>query len=121
MSDQLCERYRQLYGREFLFTNRCVAYEIEYHVDGFMYARGFRGYRRNITTLLFSRKDLIAHCRTIDISADDVNSWRQKTMFGYRAGVREIYRNTDKDPFDRRSAAERLRDSARKLLLRERV
>ncbi|MBQ6117572.1 MAG: hypothetical protein IJL08_09685 [Oscillospiraceae bacterium] len=121
MSDQLCERYRQLYGREFLFSNNCVAYEIEYHVDGFMYAQGFKGYRRNVTTLLFSRKKLIAHCRVIDISTDDVNSWKQKTMFSYRPGVRQIYRNTDKDPFDRRSAAERFRDSLRKLLRRERV
>ena len=101
MSDGLCERYKQMFGKEFLFTNRCVAYELEYHIDGYMYAKGFKGYHRNITTLLFSREKLIAHCREINISTNDVKSWKQRTMFRYKSGVRKEYQKTESDPFNR--------------------
>ncbi len=101
MADGLSEVYRERYGRPYLFTENCMAYEIEYHADAFFWARGYRGYRRNITSFLFSREKLISHCRVIDISTDDTASRRQRLMFRYRRGVRPEYRNTPMDPFDR--------------------
>ena len=99
MADRLCELYLDRYGEEFLFSNDCVAYEIEYHTDAYMTMMGYTGYVRNVTTFLFSRESLIEHCRVIDISVKDVDNFRQRTMFGYRRGIRDCYRGTERDPF----------------------
>lgn len=95
----LCGRYAERFGEEFLFSEACVCYEIEYHTDAYMCATGHRGYHRNVTSFLFSRESLKRHCRQIDISTDDVHDWKQRTQFGYKKGIRAKYRNTDKDPF----------------------
>ena len=101
MADRLSDTYTEAYGRPFLFTEKCIAYEIEYHADAYFWANGYRGYRRNVTSWLFGRDELISHCRMIDISTEDTASHRQRLMFGYRRGVRPEYRNTPADPFDR--------------------
>ena len=99
MGTYLCEEYRGMYGREFLLGDRCVAYEIEYHVDAYMWAQGYPGYRRNITTFAFSREELVKHCRVVNISTDDVENLRQRTMFRYKKGIRDCYKGTADDPF----------------------
>ncbi|MBR5094901.1 MAG: hypothetical protein IK095_07390 [Oscillospiraceae bacterium] len=99
MARYLCERSRELYGREFLFSDRCVANEIAYHMNAYLCVRRYPGYRRHLTTYIFAKGYLIEHCKEIDISTDDVKSWRQRTMFGYRRGIREIYKGTADDPF----------------------
>ena len=101
MAEKLSDMYREAYGRPYLFSDRCMAYEIEYHADAFFWASGYRGYRRNVTSWLFGRDELISHCRVIDISTEDTASRRQRLMFRYRSGVRSEYRNTPSDPFDR--------------------
>ena len=101
MADRLAEEYEKHFGRHYLFTEKCMAYEIEYHADAYFWAAGYKGYRRNVTSLLFDRNELISHCRVIDISTDDVVIRRQRLMFRYRKGVRPEYRNTPLDPFDR--------------------
>ena len=106
MAGELCREYQERYGREFLFSVPCVAFEIRYHLAAYMWAMGYPGYRRNITTWLFRREKLIEHCREIDISTADIASVKQRLMFGYRRGVRPLYRNTPADPF-RRSGAKR--------------
>jgi len=108
MAVRLCERYHAVYGREFLFSERCVAYELKYHLDAYLWARGYRGYYRNITTWLFSRKKLILHCKETDISTRDIDNKKQRIMFGYKKGVREACKNTPRDPFDRRSLFRRV-------------
>ena len=100
-AESLSGKYREAYGKPYLFSDRCMAYEIEYHADAYFWAKGFHGYRRNVTSWLFGKEELISHCRTIDISTDDTESLRQRLMFGYRRGVRPEYRNTPADPFDR--------------------
>ena len=99
MAARLCGLYAVRFGEEYLYSDACVAYEIEYHTDAYMCALGRRGYRRNLTSFLFSRASLKRHCRVIDISVDDVYDWRQRAQFRYRRGVRERYRRTEKDPF----------------------
>ena len=108
IADSLSETYLATYGRPYLFTEKCMAYEIEYHADAYFWACGYRGYRRHATSMLFDRESLISHCRIIDISTDDVASRRQRLMFRYRKGVRREYRNTEADPFDRSPLAKRL-------------
>ena len=104
MADALCGEYQSRYGREFLFSAPCVAWEIRYHLAAYMWAMGHPGYRRNVTTYLFSRKKLILHCQEIDISTADIASRRQRIMFGYKRGVRPVYRSTGADPFRRGGA-----------------
>lgn len=99
MAAQLCRHYENAYGEPFLFTEECIAWEIRYHFDAYMSARGFRGFPRHITTYAFSRESLIRHCRVIDISTDDVGNLKQRLMFGYRRGIRPLWRGTERDPF----------------------
>ena len=101
MADWLCRAYRERFGEEFLLTEACVAWEIQYHADAFMAAKGYKRYSPNVTTLLFSKEDLESHCKVVDISLEDVNNWKQRTMFRYRKGIRDCYRGTEKDPFRR--------------------
>ena len=101
MAQRLCAGYRARFGRDFLFSDDCVAYELRYHIAAYMAARGLRGYRRHVTTLLFTRARLIARCREIDISTQDAASLRQRLIFGYRRGVRACFRGTQADPFRR--------------------
>ena len=99
MAAYLCRRYQERFGEPFLFTERCVAWEIQYHTDAYMAARGYRRYSRNATTLLFTRQALERHCREIDISVFDTDDLRQRSMFRYRKGIRACYKNTERDPF----------------------
>lgn len=101
MSRTLCEAYRQRFGREFLFSESCVAFELAYHADAYFWTQGFRHPGRHLTTLLFAREELARHCEVIDISTDDVAVFKQSAMFGYAAGVRPCYRKTPQDPFER--------------------
>ncbi len=108
IGDVLCELYALQYGKEFLFTSRCLAFEIAYHANAYFWTQGLRGLPRHVTTLLFSRVELARHCEVVDISTDDAAERRQRLMFGYARGVRPRYRNTPEDPFDRSSLLKRI-------------
>ena len=98
MAEQLCRMYRDRFGRDFLFTERCMAFEIQFHADAYLSVT-VGGYPRHIGTLPFSRGALISHCCSIEIDVDDVRSLRQRMMFRYRFGLRPCYRKTKYDPF----------------------
>ena len=100
MAECICRLYGEKYGREFLFTEKCVAFEIQFHADAY-FAVTVGGYPRHIATLPFSRNALISHCRVIDISVDDVKDLKQRCLFRYRRGVRPSLRGTERDPFRR--------------------
>lgn len=98
MAEQLCRMYRERFGREFLFTERCMAFEIQFHADAYL-AVTVGGYPRHVGTLPFSRDALIEHCCSIEIDVEDVKSLRQRLMFRYRQGIRPCYKGTEADPF----------------------
>ena len=98
MAEQLCRMHRERFGREFLFTERCMAFEIRFHADAYLSVT-VGGYPRHVGTLPFSRDALISHCCSIEIDVDDVRSLRQRLMFRYRFGLRPCYRKTKYDPF----------------------
>lgn len=100
MAEWLCRTYRERFGREYLFTEKCVAFEIQFHADAY-FSVTVGGYPRHIGTLPFSGEALISHCRVIDISTEDVKSLKQRLMFGYRRGIRRCWRGTPRDPFRR--------------------
>ena len=100
MAECLCRTYREKFGREYLFTEKCVAFEIQFHADAY-FSVTVGGYPRHIGTLPFSGEALISHCQEINISTEDVNSLKQRLMFGYRRGVRPCWRGPPRDPFRR--------------------
>jgi len=104
MAEYVCGKYKDLYGKDFLFTESCVAYEIEYHVDAYMRIKGKSGYSSHFTTWFMPKDDIDVSCSSVDIFTTDVNSFAQSMMFGYRNGVRKQYRNTEEDPFFRISS-----------------
>ena len=99
MADWLCAGYEARYGEPFLFTEACVAWELEYHAEAYFHAVGRAGYRPHFSTLFFDRERLIRHTRVIDISTKDVNDVRQALMFNYRAGIRPCWKGTERDPY----------------------
>ncbi len=99
MADYLCAEYERRCGTPFLFTERCVAWELKYHIEAFMAVQGYAGYRRHVSTLLYGADALKLHCKEVDISEADTASVKQRLMFGYRRGLRPCWRGTEKDPF----------------------
>ena len=114
IGDVLCELYAIQYGKEYLFSRRCLAFEIAYHANAYFWTQGLRGLPRHVTTLLFLRAELERHCEIVDISTDDAAERRQRLMFGYPRGVRPCYRHTAEDPFDRSSLFKRIAGSRKK-------
>ena len=89
VADRLCAAYLERFGAEFPFTEACVAYEIAYHANAYLWTQGFRGYPRHITTRLLSRAALERHCRSVEIDRKDINDLRQRLIFHYRSGLRK--------------------------------
>ena len=89
LAELLCGEFRRINGREFLFSDDCVAYELGYHIDAYLWSRGFRGYPRHVTTLLFSRASHDRHCRSVEIDEKDLHDFRQRLIFRYRRGLRK--------------------------------
>lgn len=88
LADWICSAYLQKIGTEFFFTESCVAYELGYHINAYLWTQGFRGYPRHITTWFFSRKSLASHCQTVEIEKKSLRDIRQRVVFHYRKGLR---------------------------------
>ena len=100
MANTACNIYLNETGKAFPLENPYVAYEIEYHIDGYFYGIGHDEYffRRNITTWIFKRGKLINHCVTIEIDYSDKDErclsipYLQALLFKYRDGTRDSYK-----------------------------
>ena len=95
--------YEAQIGRPFLFSDACLAFEIGYHVDAYLWAKGYAHCRPHITALAFPKSVLIRHCKDVDISERDTGNLPQRLLCGYKKGIRECYRGTERDPFSRKS------------------
>jgi hypothetical protein len=89
IADRICAAYLAEYGVEFPFTEACVAHEIAYHANAYLWTQGFRGYPRHVTARLFTRAALERHCRSVEIDRKDINDLRQRIIFRYRSGLRK--------------------------------
>ena len=92
IADRVCAGYKARFDREFLFTEACVANEMGYHINAYLRCKGFKGYPRHITHLLFSKASLDRHCRSVEISEADLHNFKQRTMFRYKKGLRNKQR-----------------------------
>ena len=85
----LCREYRRQNGRDFLFTEECVAYEIGWHINAYLWTQGFKGYPRHVLTYAFSKEALDRHCRTVEVDEKDLHDLRQRLVFHYKKGLRK--------------------------------
>ena len=98
LARELCREYRRLQGKDFLFSEQCVAWELKYHITAYLWALGYR-WPRHLSTWMLPKKSLIRHCRVVDISTSDARDLRQRLIFGYKKSVRKQYKGTRSDPF----------------------
>lgn len=89
MSQVLCRAFFRQNGRDLIFTEACVAYELGWHANAYLWTQGFRGCHRHILTWLFSKAALERHCRSVEIDEKDLHNLRQRLVFHYKRGLRK--------------------------------
>ena len=89
IAECLCRAFRQKNGRDLIFTEACVANELGWHINAYLWTQGFQGYPRHLLTRAFSRNALDQHCRTVEIDEKDLHDLRQRLVFHYRKGLRK--------------------------------
>ena len=55
VADLLCGAYEAQYGEPFLFSERCMTFELKYHLNAYLSVKGLRRLR-HVTTLLFPKR-----------------------------------------------------------------
>ena len=98
LSEALSEAYKARFSEAFLFSERCMTFEIKYHLNAYLCVKGLR-YMRHVSTLLFPKPVLDRACRSIEIDTTDVYKLSQRLAFRYFFGIRREYRRTDRDPY----------------------
>lgn len=99
-AEALSEAYAERFREAYLFSERCMTFELKYHLNAYLCVKGFRRVR-HVSTLLFSRAVLDRKCRSIEIDTGDVYRFSQRLAFRYFFGIREPYRKTCRDPYAR--------------------
>lgn len=100
-AEALEEAYEKRYCEPYLFTARCMAFEIRYHLNAYLWAKGARNLR-HVSTLLLRRAHIERSCRSIEIDRTDAYRWSQRLLFRYFFGIRKGYRRTARDPYAKR-------------------
>ncbi|MBQ5992679.1 MAG: hypothetical protein IJL62_09135 [Clostridia bacterium] len=98
LAETLSKRYEAAFSEPFLFSERCLTFEIRYHLNAYLCVKGFRRVR-HVSTLLFPKPVLDRACRSIEIDTGDVYHFAQRLAFRYFFGVRTECRRTERDPY----------------------
>lgn len=101
LSEALSNAYKARFSEAFLFSERCMAFEIKYHLNAYLCVKGFR-HVRHVSTLLFPKPVLDRACRSIEIDSADVYKIHQRLAFRYFFGIRKECRKTARDPYAKR-------------------
>ncbi len=96
MACSATSKYKNETGSDFALLEKNIAYEIQYHIEGYMFAIGKKGYglTRDLTTCLYSKDKLIDHCWKVDIRYADKDEpitslgYWQSLIFDYAGGAR---------------------------------
>ena len=114
ITQNLLYDFKNLYGREFLFSNECVMKEIYDHFVGYMWSIGVRGYQLPAYMQAYGaycvlhgagyRNSIYNACVDADIYEKDVyaSEWTAKAeskAFDYFNGINTVYISTEKDPY----------------------
>ena len=97
-AETLARAYEKTFHEPFLFSERCMAFEFRYHLNAYLWVKGFRKLR-HVTTLILKPSKIERTCRSIEIDRTDVYRLSQRLLFRYFFGVRKGYRRTERDPY----------------------
>ena len=101
----------ETFGRQFLFSEKCIANEIYAHFVGFMWSIRRKGYNLPYYMLgycLYHKKFKISDmrnqiyyaCKEADIYEKDVyDNPGEAKVYDYYNGINDVYKNTNKDPY----------------------
>jgi len=97
LSKAVCACYAQTMGTPYPLDDATVAYEIEFHLDGYLYSLGRKSYfwKRNVLTWAFPKSLLKARCETADIYVYDMykkpsrRGFWEAVLFRYHRGLRK--------------------------------
>ena len=98
VAETLKSMYKKQFSEAFLFSVRCMTFELRYHLNAYLCVKGYRR-MRHVTTLLFDRNLIERKCRSIEIDANDVYRLSQRIAFRYFFGIDRIFRRTARDPY----------------------
>ncbi len=101
VAEWLSESYRRTFGAAFLFSDACLSFEFQYHLNAYLCTQGLR-HLRHITTFAIPKKLLERACRSVEIDTNDIWKWSQRLMFRYFFGIRKELKCTERDPYCRR-------------------
>ena len=107
-AEALSKAYAERFDEAYLFSERCMTFEIKYHLNAYLCVKGFR-HVRHVSTLLFSKAALDRKCRSIEIDTGDVYRFSQRLAFRYFFGIRNEYRKTRRDPYAEKTGSRWLR------------
>ena len=101
----------ETFGRQFLFSEKCIANEIYAHFVGFMWSIRRKGYNLPYYMLGYClyhknfkisdmRNQIYYACKEADIYEKDVyDNPDEAKVYDYYNGINDVYKNTNKDPY----------------------
>ena len=98
VAETLRSMYRKRFSETFLFSVRCMTFELMYHLNAYLCVKGLRR-TRHVTTLLFSKARIERKCFSIEIDTGDVYRLSQRIAFRYFFGIDRVFRRTARDPY----------------------
>ena len=98
VSSALSDAYEARYGTPFLFSERCMTFELKYHLNAYLCVKGLRRVR-HVSTLPIPKRLLERGCRSVELDATDAYRLSQRLAFRYFFGIRRTLRRTDRDPY----------------------
>ncbi|MBR0507915.1 MAG: hypothetical protein IJJ86_04830 [Clostridia bacterium] len=98
VSSALSDAYEARYHKPFLFSERCMTFELKYHLNAYLCVKGLRRVR-HVSTLLIPKRLLDRGCRSVELDVTDVYRLSQRFAFRYFFGVRRALKRTDRDPY----------------------
>lgn len=104
----LSRAYEARYGTPFLFSERCMTFELRYHLNAYLCVKGLR-HVRHVSTLPIPKRLLDRACRTVELDVTDAYRLSQRIAFRYFFGIRKELRRTDRDPYAKRFGAKYVR------------
>ena len=105
-----CDKYKSIYGKEFLLSDSCVGYELYDYFDAYQWARGCKFLPNTLAAGFYAKRVIERHpsprseaaraSRVTDIRIADVysGSWSVE-LFGYKKGIRDCYIGSPLDPW----------------------
>ena len=104
---EACAKFKSSVGRDIIFTEKCVAYEIQEHIEAYLWSTGERALPNLISIGFMVIKRSCdpnnVYLATVDINiheADATTDILQAVMFNYYHGIREEYQYlTGFDPY----------------------